>query len=342
MKPETINSWLLAVVVAIFYDGFYFVLLNLINPKGNDWTILEFVTLLGESAISIGAIYLAHLFTRNYFRRVSLGYRYAIMLLLSVPVFCVTYLPYWVVLVRRTLYGLPTDTTAYAGQLFSATNGLHIPTSIIIIISLYNTYVHQTEMQLVRSNNLIAETQLKNLQQQIDPHFLFNSLNILSALIRLDADKSVLFTRKLSEVYRFLLNTQRDALIPVDEEIAFVKDYFFLINCRFGEAFRLKVDGETGLRPAHLYIVPGTLQLLVENAIKHNVASEEKPITVLVTVKEDSVSVVNAISKKENATSGFGLKNLSMRYKFINEGRIDYFERKGSFHVFVPLFKNIG
>lgn len=200
---------MIAVVIGLIYVGFYFVLLNITNPKGNRWTVLEFIIILGASLVSIGSIYFSFLLSGYYFHKLSLGYRYAIMLLMSIPIFCAMFLPYWVLLVRQLIYGNPTDQSAYPGQLVAITTGLHLPIVIITISSLYNAHVHRVKMQLANVQNLVIETQLKNLQQQVDPHFLFNSLNILSALIKQDPEKSFLFTQKLAEVYRFLLKSQK-------------------------------------------------------------------------------------------------------------------------------------
>jgi LytS/YehU family sensor histidine kinase len=248
---------------------------------------------------------------------------------------------YWVGFIRKLVYGLPTDLGAYPGQLFYVTTGLHLVIAIITITSLYNSHVHKVQIQLSKFENLNSETQLKNLQQQVNPHFLFNSLNILTALIKIDADRSVLFTQKLSEVYRFFLKTQKDVIISLEEELAFVQDYFYLVNCRFGNAFKLEIDHKHDEPASELYIIPGTLQLLVENVIKHNIASEEKPIVIFMKIEENEVVITNSIEKKESNASGFGLANLGKRYQLLNNQDISYYERNGMFTVHIPLIKNL-
>ncbi|HEX8332081.1 MAG TPA: sensor histidine kinase [Segetibacter sp.] len=239
------------------------------------------------------------------------------------------------------MYGLGTPSNWYPGQLFAITTSLHLVVAIITISSLYNDHVHSVELQLSKARSVAVETQLKNLQQQVDPHFLFNSLNILRALIQVDKERSLLFTQKLSEVYRFFLKTQKEVVISLEDELAFVEDYFYLVNCRFGNAFKLKIEGANGVTGGELYIIPGTLQLLVENAIKHNTASEEKPLTVCINIEEDKVFVINPVVKKENHSSGYGLNNLVERYQLLKNEKINYTEEEGMFAVCIPLIKNL-
>ena len=323
------------------YNGFYFILLNVMYPKGNNWTFPEFAFLLGTTVISVGSIFVSFKISNQFFHRISLGYRYAIMLLMSIPVFCILYLPYWVSFIRSFIYGLATDKEAYAGQLYFLTTGLHLPVAIITITSLYNAHSHKVQTQLLNVQNALFETQLKNLQRQVDPHFLFNSLNILSALIKMDAEKASLFTQKLSEVYRFFLKTQKETIISLKEELELVNDYFFLITCRFGSAFRLEIKTGKDTFCESLYIIPGTLQMLVENVIKHNIADETSPTTIEISIEDNKVMVANRVSKKNNSASGYGLSNLTTRYQMVNGEKIDYFEQDGFFRVQVPVIKKL-
>jgi LytS/YehU family sensor histidine kinase len=225
--------------------------------------------------------------------------------------------------------------------LFGVTTGLHLGIAIITITSLYNSHVHKVEIRLSKLESLSSEAQLKNLQQQVHPHFLFNSLNILTALIKIDVERSVLFTQKLSEVYRFFLRTQKEVVISLEDELAFLHDYFYLVNCRFGNAFQLRIEGADAVLHDELFLIPGTLQLLVENAIKHNTASEEMPILISINVEEDQIVVANPVVKKQSHSSGYGLNNLVERYQLLRNEKIDYFEEEGVFTVCIPLIKNL-
>lgn len=335
-----LNSWYIAGVVGALYSSLWFVVLNLLNPKGNEWKLSHLAISVGTSALSLGCLYLSYRITSYLYGRMAFWRHYMLMLLISLPLFCALYLFYWVMLIRRMVYGLKTDLSAYPGQLFTLITSLHLVIAIITISSLYNQQVHKVEMQLAKVQSLAAETQLQNLQQQVDPHFLFNSLNILAALIRIDTERSVQFTQKLSEVYRFFLKTKKEVLVSLEEELSFLHDYFYLVRCRFGDAFILEVDNNTH-DPARCYIMPGTLQLLIENVIKHNVAEEARPITISITLKGDRLTVTNLVAPKENTTtSGHGLQNLNARYQLLNGQALSWQEQEGVFLVQVPLIKN--
>jgi two-component system, LytTR family, sensor kinase len=341
MKNKFFNTWRSAIAIILLYDMFFFVVLNILNPEGNEWTFTGFLILTGNSLISIGTLYLSFRLTQRYFKKRSLGFRYVLAFFISLPVFLGLYLFYWVFLVRLMIYGRDTDTSAYAGQLFYVSTGMYLPIACIILTSIYYSQAHKTEMQLVKTQGLMAETQLKNLQQQVDPHFLFNSLNILSALIKLDTERSVLFTQKLSEVYRFFLNTQKDLVISLQEELSFVKNYFYLVECRFGNSFQLDIDKSLAVIAENHYVIPGTIQMLVENVIKHNSANESIPIVIRIATEDDKLIVTNRVDKKENSGSGYGLNNLFARYELLNKEKVSYFEKDAMFHVYIPLIKKL-
>ncbi|MEJ7822050.1 MAG: histidine kinase [Chitinophagaceae bacterium] len=342
MKRKPLNVWMAAGLFAVLYAlVFKTILTAWINPKGNAFTFLEYSILIGEVLFSLGSLYIALLIINKFLPKLLLGFRYGIILLLSSVIFLTIFLPYWVLFVRSFIHGLPTDRSAYALEAWSRILTLHLPISIISIISLYNHQAHKKELQLLGVQKALAETQLKNLQQQVDPHFLFNSLNILSALIKLDAERAVLFTQKLSEVYRFFLKTQKETVISLKEEIELVNDYFFLITCRFGKAFQLKVNQHINIIHENFYIIPGTLQLLVENVIKHNIADEKSPTIVEIKMEENKLIISNPISLKDNVSSGYGLNNLISRYQLLNGGKVDTFIKSGYFYVQVPLIKKM-
>jgi sensor histidine kinase YesM len=339
--PLSYNSWIIAIVAGIIYSILLFAWLNIANPEGNQWDLPHMIFLFGSTAISIWSLYLTHQLSKRYFSHKHVSRQYLIMLFTSLPLFCIIYLIFWVVIIRQMFYGLKTDIAAYPRQLFYIITSLHLVMAFIVISSLYKEQVQKIQLQLGKMQQIAVETQLKMLQQQVDPHFLFNSLNILSALIKVDPERADLFTQKLSEVYRFFLNAKKELLISVEEELVFVQDYFYLVNCRFGEAFQLEVKHHAFTQLNNLYIIPGTLQLLVENAIKHNTADEVHPITIKVLIEEDQLKVLNPLIKKENTISGFGLENLKKRYELIKKENLSFVEKDGNFCVFVPLIKNL-
>ncbi|HET9056175.1 MAG TPA: histidine kinase [Chitinophagaceae bacterium] len=262
------------------------------------------------------------------------------MLLLSIPLFIFIYLYYqieWLSVVE----GLKTDKGWHPSQAFSLLKGLHFPASLIAIFLLYHDRLLKDNLEISQMQNALAETQLKNLQRQVDPHFLFNSLNILAALINQDEEKSVVFTQRLSEIYRFFLATQKKPFISLKDELKIADDYFYLISVRFGQAFKLNIKIETALEVSNLHIVPGTLQSLIENAVKHNIADEKFPIDIDIIIQNESLKVINKIVRKENQNSGLGLSNLEARYLLLEKKAVRYGEKDGFFYVEIPLIKNI-
>ncbi len=185
-----------------------------------------------------------------------------------------------------------------------------------------------------------AEYQFEMLRMQVNPHFLFNSLNTLSSLIFHDPDKASVFIRKLSYVYRYVLETRNTVMLSLDEEMEFVSAFIYLLELRLHEKlmFEIKIDPKYKKR----WIAPMTLQILIENAVKHNVASSKKPLKiVLYTDENDYLVVRNRLQRKRTTrfSSGIGLENIRSRYRFIVNQDIDVHESENHFTVKVPLIE---
>ncbi|GAB4229558.1 MAG: hypothetical protein Tsb0034_01180 [Ekhidna sp.] len=186
--------------------------------------------------------------------------------------------------------------------------------------------------------NQQIRTQYEVLQNQMSPHFLFNSLNTLTTLIPEDSEVAVSFTEKLSEVYRYILKNKERELVRLDEELEFVKSYLFLLRMRYPDnlTFDLNIDPKF----FGLTIPPLTLQMLVENAIKHNVVSKSKPLHIQVYIENGkSIIVRNNLQKKQtldNSTKT-GLQNIRKRYEILGNREIDVMMSASSYMVAVPL-----
>ena len=181
-------------------------------------------------------------------------------------------------------------------------------------------------------------TQFEVLQNQMSPHFLFNSLNTLTALIPEDSDIAVEFTQKLSEVYRYILQNKERELVTLDEELAFANAYVFLLKMRYPE--NLNVSFEVAESHHKQYIAPLTLQMLIENAIKHNVVSKMHPLFIEVYVENGrSIVVKNNLQKKNviEKSTKTGLANIEKRYELLGNKVIDIMATAKNFMVAVPL-----
>lgn len=200
--------------------------------------------------------------------------------------------------------------------------------------SIQNTLKLQQEAaQLQKENNTARYTALQN---QLNPHFLFNCLNTLIAEIEFEPSNAVRFTKNLSSVYRYVLQCQEKTLVSLTEELEFMKSYLFLHEVRLGNCITCNYQ-----IPSTYYdclIAPLTLQLLVENVIKHNSITSGKPMQIDIGIKNNYLIVSNPIHPKKSVrSSGVGLKNLSNRCKLMLGEEIEIQKENGFFTVKIPL-----
>lgn len=195
------------------------------------------------------------------------------------------------------------------------------------------------ELERFKKEN--AESQFESLRAQVNPHFLFNSLNTLSALIFQDQQKAESFVRELSDVYRYILENKDRELVTLKKELEIVKSYIYLIILRFEQ--NLTVDMEIDPKLDESMIPPLTLQMLVENATKHNVISKKRPLNVKIYSDDEYIVVSNNIQKKEikSYSSKLGLTNISSRFGFLTDRKVEIIENANEFQVKIPLIKSI-
>ncbi|MDA3890890.1 MAG: histidine kinase [Salinivirgaceae bacterium] len=183
------------------------------------------------------------------------------------------------------------------------------------------------------------EAQLESLKNQVNPHFLFNSLNVLSNLVHKDANRAEEFIDQFASVYRYVLNIQDKAAVTLGDELDFINSYIFLQKIRFQNGFTINIDIDKDCY-GH-YVVPMSLQMMLENAIKHNVVAEEDPLDVKIYLEEDRIFVVNKINLRfdENKSIGMGLNNLRQRYFLLSGIMPEFDEKNGDFVASIPLLK---
>ena len=214
--------------------------------------------------------------------------------------------------------------------------------TVTVIISLFmhgRAFLQSWRAAELNSAQLQKESmqaQFDSLRSQVNPHFLFNSLNALTNLIYDDPDKAARFVKQLSEVYRYVLDTQGKEVVPLDDEVKFLKSYLFLQQIRFGD--KLKVDLD--LNASNVQIAPLVLQMLVENAIKHNIVSTEQPLTIKIFRDATGIVVQNNIQKKmvlPEDSKGIGLENIKKRYSFLAQNKVEVRDDNKSFIVKLPV-----
>lgn len=179
--------------------------------------------------------------------------------------------------------------------------------------------------------------QFEILKSQVNPHFLFNSLNVLSSLIHIDPKKAAKFVRQLSKVYRYVLEIKDRDLITLKEELPFVESYIFLLKTRFDQ--NLSVNLDITNNSERKMIAPMVIQLLLENAIKHNVVSKTKPLTINITEEDGFLAISNNLQLKSSRekSSNTGLNNIRKRYEYLSSKKIEITETEEFFSVKIPL-----
>jgi LytS/YehU family sensor histidine kinase len=216
----------------------------------------------------------------------------------------------------------------------------------VIFIPAYSVYFglhflrnwRKSEVESARHQKESMRSRLETLKSHLDPHFLFNNLNILSSLIQTDKEKSQEFLHTFAEVYRMLLKTKSEDLIPLSEEIRFITSYCYLLEARFGDCLSFQIDVPENIQSR--LIPPLTLQMLVENAIKHNQITEKKPLTVSITASGDVISVTNSLNPKPqpaDKTEGSGLNNIRRRFDYFSDQPIRIESDETTFRVHLPI-----
>ncbi len=192
------------------------------------------------------------------------------------------------------------------------------------------------EIERFKKENL--ETQFEMLRMQVNPHFLFNSLNTLSSLIFQNQEQAGNFVRELSSVYRYILEKRKTEVVTLKEELEFTNSYIYLLGLRFENklVFDLQIDDKY----MEKIVVPLTLQILIENAVKHNVVSMKRPLTISIVTQPDNTLVVsNNLQPKSAGTysSGIGLDNIRSRLEILTDREMRVEKTDTEFVVTVPL-----
>lgn len=212
----------------------------------------------------------------------------------------------------------------------------------LIILSIYEAkyfYVQWSEASKVaeqlKQENSIA--QLEGLKSQINPHFLFNSLNTLSAIIAENQSLAIDFVQKLADVYRYILNVKDKQTVPLATELGCVEAYVFLLKIRYEHLFQVEISVDESKKDWH--IPPVSLQMLVENAIKHNVISREHPLFLKIYTQEDYLLVENNFQPKMDmgTSNGIGLQNIKSRYSYLTDRPMWVENDQSQFKVHLPL-----
>jgi sensor histidine kinase YesM len=199
-----------------------------------------------------------------------------------------------------------------------------------------------TKVQLINLQKENLQSQYDVLKQQVNPHFLFNSLNVLTSLIKLEPDLAEKFSEQLSKVYRYILENKDNELVDLDTELNFLDAYIFLLNIRFVGKLQVLLNIPNENR--NDLIIPLAMQLLIENAIKHNMMSKSRPLTIHIFIdKDNSLNVINNLQERSSQiiSTGVGLKNIMNRYQLLNLPAPVFEKTEDRFIARIRLVKNV-
>ncbi|MEF3078648.1 histidine kinase [Winogradskyella poriferorum] len=208
--------------------------------------------------------------------------------------------------------------------------------SVFYVIYFYNHY----QKSKIKEQKVIAgaaSAKFDALKNQLDPHFLFNSLNVLTSLIEENPDSAQKFTTALSKVYRYVLEQKNKELVTVDEELNFARTYMSLLKMRFEDSIIFEIP-EKASNPESK-VVPLSLQLLLENAVKHNMVTSSKPLHIKIYEDGNHLVVMNNLQPKQivKKSSGVGLENIKQRYQLLTERKVYINQREKDFAVAIPM-----
>ena len=215
----------------------------------------------------------------------------------------------------------------------------------IMIIAIYESiyFMHELRASVEETEHLKRESlaaQLNALRTQVNPHFLFNNLNTLSSIIPEDPKQAVAFVQQLATVYRHILEVKEEKSILLKDELEVLHAYTFLLKTRFDKNLQVRIDIPAD--KMNRKIVPLSLQLLMENAIKHNIVSSEKPLQINIFTQNGNLVMSNnlQIKNQENESTGIGLENIRNRYKLLGDAPVVVTENETDFTVSIPLIDN--
>ena len=229
---------------------------------------------------------------------------------------------------------------AYIPKMRTAFLTTHIITLIVSTFMHGRSFLIEWKKTAIEAEILKKEqisTKYEALRNQVNPHFLFNSLNVLTTLVHKDADLAEKFIRQLSDNYRYVLDTREQEVVSLAEEVRNLNAYIFLMKIRFGESLKATIEDNIEGQ-----VAPLTLQMLVENAIKHNEVSKSNPLSIEVFQEGDYIVVKNNLQKKNNVTdsTGVGLANIKAQYNFLTGKEVDINDNDGYFTVKIPIIIN--
>lgn len=329
-----IYSWVIIPLVAlIYYTNFFMMSMMSDADYGFDWIVVFIFT------IQFGIIWWLSQFTLN--KLLKRGWKMNIQLFL-LGVITIVILNECIFFALRTIYVTIKypEFPLFHWMLLTITSLDGLLKGIMVMSLLFSLHFFKRWRNENEENEHLKrkelELQNKALKSQLNPHFLFNNLNTLSALIRQNPEIANEFLKEMSDMYRYILKTTEKEVVPLMEEVQFAESYTRLLKKRFGKNFNYSTE----VNDFDYVLPPISLHLLLENIIKHNRIDDEYPMYFTIKQKEESLVVANTISRKNNVDSTKkGLQILTEQYRFLTNKTIEITEDNNLFSVKLPLLK---
>lgn len=229
------------------------------------------------------------------------------------------------------------------GMLFRICLVVALAASVLILMVEFGIQIFtkwkQSLVEIERYKSQTMQAKLDNLKHQVNPHFLFNNMSVLTSLIYKDQDKAADFVQQLSKVYRYLLDQTSSELVCLEEEMKFLESYIYLLQIRYSP--NLTIENRISAAQLKRLIPPFSVQLLLENAIKHNEVSTEKPLQIELSIENEMLVVKNNKNPRisEEESSQKGLKNIQSRYAFFTDKPVEIIDLPSGFIVKIPLLQ---
>ena len=209
---------------------------------------------------------------------------------------------------------------------------------ITLIFHLFYFYKELKDSKIKEQSSIAAvqKAQLQAVKDQLDPHFLFNSLNVLTSLIEENPTNAQNFTTGLSKIYRYVLEQKEKGRVALQEELNFAKRYVDLLKMRFEDSVQMQIDS---FETQNLYLIPLSLQLVLENAVKHNTISKQKPLKIRILKNDTHLIIENSLQPKTQLSTrnGVGLQNIKYRYQLVSNQQLHIEQNQHTFKIYLPL-----
>lgn len=338
--PRFFKRLLQAIIVGTVI---YIIFLIIFYANGVTFTTQELLKEFGESMIFSVILYMCNAYVFVFLMR-KFGNGFFRLKILALGLFCNIIASAIGIFISRFILFVGVHGTPIMAFLSEEKFSFYKVSFIIsmVVSSLFYAifyYRHYKEKQ-VKEQKIIAGTasaRFDALKNQLDPHFLFNSLNVLTSLIEEDPHQAQKFTTSLSKVYRYVLEQKNKDLVTVDEELQFARTYVRLLKMRFEDSIVFDIPEKSNIPDAR--IVPLSLQLLLENAVKHNVVTSSKPLRLSVREEGGMLVVHNNLQEKQvvKKSSGVGLQNIKQRYAILSDREVIIQKTPSDFSVALPM-----